>query len=32
MKTGAVLAYLDSSQDGLLEREAADNRARYGPS
>jgi hypothetical protein len=32
MGTQAVFAYLDSSHDGLLERAAADRRARYDPS
>ncbi len=31
MDTDAVLAYLATSQDGLLEREAAERLARYGP-
>lgn len=32
MGTEALLAYLDSLQDGLLGREAADRLARYDPS
>jgi hypothetical protein len=32
MGTEAVLAYLDSLQHPLIEREAADRLARYGPS